>query len=311
MHRLRPVRLPVKTSVEAPIDRSVHEGFLNWRGHTVYVTETGRGDPLLLLTGLGGNTEMWAPFMEPLQGRRVIRFDAPGTGRSSTPMYPVSIASLADLAAAVLDDRDVPSADVVGFSYGGFVAQQLAHDHPRRIRRLVLAATTCGGGSIPGSPDAMAQLTTPLRYYSPGYFERTAATVYGGETGRNPSVRRRMMAARHRLPPTPYGYAMQLLGMVGWSSWPFLDQITHDTLVISGGDDPLVPVANAKLLASRIPHATLEIVENGGHLLLWDDAEHLGRRIRSFVDPVPVVHPIQTPAMRVERNALETFRDIA
>lgn len=257
---------------------------VGWRGHRIHVTETGRGDPLLLVGGLGANTDMWAPFVEQFRTRRIIRFDAPGTGQSSTPMFPVSIASLADLAAAVLDDREAPWADVVGFSYGGFVAQRLAHDHPTRVRRLVLAATNFGMGSVLGSIGALAELASPLRYYSPSHFDRTAAAVYGGRTGRDPSARRAMMVARHRHPPSAHGYAMQMLAVAGWSSWPFLHQIPHETLVICGDDDPLVPVANAEMLAKRIPHARLEVVEHGGHLLLWDDARNLGGRIGRFVN---------------------------
>ena len=185
-----------------PIDQTLDGSLLRWRGHRVHVTESGRGDPLLLVTGLGGNTDQWAPFMEQFRTRRIIRFDAPGTGQSSTPMYPVSIAELADLAAAVLDDRGARWADVIGFSYGGFVAQQLAHDHPTRVRRLVLAATNFGIGSVLGSLSAMTALATPLRYYSPSHFDRTAAMIYGGVTARDVSVRRRMMVARQRHPPS-------------------------------------------------------------------------------------------------------------
>jgi pimeloyl-ACP methyl ester carboxylesterase len=93
-----------------------------------------------------------------------------------------------------------------------------------------------------------------------------------------------MIAARRTHPPAAEGYAMQLLGIVGWSSWPFLPCIPHETLVVSGDDDPLVPVANARILAGRIPQATLEIVEGAGHLFLWDDAENLGRRIGRFLN---------------------------
>ena len=82
---------------------------------------------------------------------------------------------------------------------------------------------------------------------------------------------------------------MQLLSMAGWSSYPFLHQIPHDTLVISGDDDPLVPVANSKLLATKIPRARLEIVERGGHLLLWDDAKNLGERIGRFINAAPTM----------------------
>jgi len=261
----------------------LHSEFLRWRGHSVSITERGEGEPLFLVPGLGCNAEMWAPFMAQFPHRRLISFDAPGTGRSSTPFYPVSVESLAALAVAVLDKRHVSRTDVVGFSYGGAVAQQLAYDYPERIGKLVLASTTCGIGAVLGSFEALAVLATPLRFYSPSYFERTAAGVYGGATGRDPASRQRAMEARYKLPPSSYGYAMQLLGGFGWSSWGFLPHIPHETLVICGDDDPLVPVANGRMLAERIPHARLEIVERGGHLLLWDDAERAAERIGHFV----------------------------
>ena len=257
---------------------------LNWRGLRINVSDTGEGEALLLVSGLGCNAEMWEPLVEQFAGRRILRFDAPGTGLSSTPLFPVSVAALAELAATVLDLYDVTSADVIGFSYGGAVAQQLAYDHPDRVRRLVLAATTCGVGAVPGSLQAMAVLASTLRFYSPTYFDRVAATLYGGVTGRDANVRANDMINRTTSPPSSYGYAMQLLGAAGWTSLPFLGRIRHETLVINGDDDPLVPVANAQLLAQRIPRATLEIVEQAGHLFLWDDAGNLAPRIGRFVD---------------------------
>jgi poly(3-hydroxyoctanoate) depolymerase len=263
--------------------------FMSWRGHRVHVTVCGHGEPLLLVPGLGNNVDMWTGFMQQFKHRRVIRLDAPGTGLSSTPLFPVTIPALADMLATVLTERGVQAADVVGFSYGGAVAQQLAYAHPSRVKRLVLAATFCGVGGVPGSPMAMMGLSTPLRYYSASYFERTSAITCGGVTGRDPSARRRMMGARRSHPPSSYGYTMQLLSMAGWSSYPFLHRIPHDTLVIAGDDDPLVPLANSKLLATRIPRARLEIVEKGGHLLLWDDAKNLGERIGRFINAAPTM----------------------
>jgi poly(3-hydroxyalkanoate) depolymerase len=263
---------------------------LSWRGHDIHVTDSGVGEPLLLVSGLGCNAEMWAPFVQQLEGRRTIRFDAPGTGRSSTPLFPVSVVALAELAAAVLDRCNVASADVVGFSYGGAVAQQLAFDRPDRIRRLVLAATTCGLGAVPGSLQAMAALANTLQFYSPTYFERVAPALYGGVTGRDAGARSSDMLKRQTTPPSAYGYAMQLLGAAGWTSLHFLDRIPHETLVINGDDDPLVPVANAHMLAQRIPRATLDIVERAGHLFLLDDATNLGPRIGRFVDADPRVN---------------------
>jgi poly(3-hydroxyoctanoate) depolymerase len=268
--------------------------FVAWRGHRVYVRVTGQGDPLLLITGLGGNTDMWTPFAAQFPDRRIIRFDVPGTGQSSIPMAPIPVKGMAQLAVAVLEHLAEPCADVIGFSYGGAVAQQLAFDHPDRVCRLVLAATNCGVGAVPGSYGAMASLVTPMRYYSPTYFDRTAHASYGGMTGRDLSVRRRMLAERHRHPPSAYGYTMQLMGTMGWSSLPFLSRIPHDTLVISGDDDPLIPVVNAEMLARRIPRARLEIVKRSGHLFLWDEAKRLSVRVSRFLEAgrSPLTEPL-------------------
>ena len=227
--------------------------FLSWRGNRIHTRDTGSGEPLLLLGGLGCDADSWAPFVRELTGRRILCFDAPGTGSSSSSLLPVSISSLADLAAAVLDRYDVAAADVVGFSYGGAVAQQLAIDHPERIRRLVLAATTCGWGAVPGPLQAMAVFAHSLRLYSPAYFERVAATLYGGVTSRDAGSRAHEGARHAANLQASYGYAMQLLGAAGWTSLPYLGRIPHETLVINGDDDPLVPVVNAELLARRIP----------------------------------------------------------
>jgi pimeloyl-ACP methyl ester carboxylesterase len=261
----------------------VTDDTITWQGQRVHVSVTGEGDPLLLLSGLGASTEMWAPFVRQFPETRVIRFDAPGTGRSTTSPFPIAVAALSSLAAAVLDACGVERADVIGFSYGGAVAQQFAFAHPRRVRRLVLAATTCGLHGLPGSFNALSGLLTPLRYYSPTYFDRTAAATFGGATGRDAVVRQRMMETRKRNPPTPYGYAMQLLGATGWTSWALLPRIPHETLVICGDDDPLIPIANARLLARRLPRARVEIVPGAGHLFLWDDVDDAAARIGRFL----------------------------
>lgn len=257
--------------------------YFSWRGLRICISESGAGRPLFLVPGIGCSADMWAPFMDFFPDRRLISFDAPGTGRSSTPLYPVSVVSLAELAVRVLDRCKVAVTDVIGFSYGGAVSQQLAYSHPHRVARLVLAATNCGVGSYWGSPEAMAVMASPLRFYSASYFDRVAADVYGGVTGRDTTKRLSAIGQRRRWPPNSYGYAMQLLGGMGWSSWGFLPEIPHETLVICGDEDPLVPVANGRMLAARIPRAELTVVERAGHLLLWDEPERVAPRIGRFV----------------------------
>jgi poly(3-hydroxyoctanoate) depolymerase len=295
-----------------------NDDVLVWQGHRVRVVQAGAGDPLLLISGLGSHLDMWEPFAAEFPKRRIIRFDMPGTGLSSTPLYPISIPKLAQLAVAVLDHCATPRADVVGFSYGGAVAQQAACDHPQRIRRLVLAATTCGAGGVPGSTAALLAVSTPLRFYSRPYFEQVARVLYGGATGRDPGAREQQLHLRSQAPPpSSYGYAMQMLAANGWSSLPFLHAIPHETLVITGDDDPLVPVENAHILADRIPRARLKIVRRAGHLLLWDDARNVATRIGSFIDHRPELNrgrvrkQLNTHGQRAARRGAAVTQDAA
>jgi poly(3-hydroxyalkanoate) depolymerase len=259
--------------------------YVYWRNKRIHVQVRGRGEPLLLINGLGANTDMWEAFAAEFPDRRIILFDAPGTGRSGDSNYPMSISMLAELADAVLDYYDIKKTDVLGYSYGGAVAQQFAYEYGYRVRKLVLASTNCGVGATLGSPQAMYILATPFRYYSKAYFYRIAPSLYGGRTARDLAIRQRMMESRSKFPPTSQGYAMQIVGGSTWTSRPFLKRLKTDTLVISGDDDPLIPLDNPRYLASQIPNATLEIVENAGHLMLCDDAPHLAERIRRFIGP--------------------------
>ena len=121
------------------------------RGLRVAMRVQGEGDPLLLINGMTRPLQSWEPFTRELHGRTVVSFDAPGVGGSPTPVLPLSIPGLAALAVAVLDAAGLDDADVLGFSHGGAVAQQLARDAPDRVRRLILVATSCGVGATPGN----------------------------------------------------------------------------------------------------------------------------------------------------------------
>src|SRR2546421_3033117 len=109
------------------------------------VARIGAGEPLLLINGLGANLEMWQPLVGALAGEReLIAFDLPGTGRSAQPRWPLRMPHLAQVVTELLDELGHDRLDVLGYSLGGIVAQELAHRDPDRIRRLVLCATTPG-----------------------------------------------------------------------------------------------------------------------------------------------------------------------
>jgi poly(3-hydroxyalkanoate) depolymerase len=233
--------------------------------------------------GLGGNVEMWEPLVEELAGFETIAFDAPGTGESDVPRWPLRMKDLARVTTRLLDALGRGVVDVIGVSYGGAVAQELAYRHPEHVRRLVLAATMCGWGGVPGKPTALARLATPYRYYSRAHFKAIAARLYGGEIARHPELLERQAYSRLGHAPSVLGYLWQLAAIAGWSSLPYLHRIRQPVLVLTGDDDPIIRVTNGRILAGLIPGARLRIIRGGGHLFLVDQAEEAAGLIREFL----------------------------
>jgi poly(3-hydroxyoctanoate) depolymerase len=238
----------------SPIDVRV-DRHVRVRGLTVRVRVQGEGDPLLLLNGLARPLESWGPFVEALDHRTVVSFDAPGVGDSAAPVLPLSIEALADLAASVLDHVGLDQVDVLGISHGGAVAQHLAYRSAHRLRRLVLVSTSCGVGSTPGSWEALGR-TDPAEDA-----DETAALL---------------------------GAWWHSVALASWSSIPYLGALDVPTLVVCGSEDDVTPPANSRLLASRIPRAQLVIIPGGHDLQQPTPARELARVVRRFFNQPPM-----------------------
>jgi pimeloyl-ACP methyl ester carboxylesterase len=219
--------------------------------------------PLLLLNGLSSPLEAWGELLVRLApARRVIAFDAPGVGGSDTPRLPLTMRALAGIAASVASACDAPIVDVLGYSHGGVVAQQLAIDAPHRVGRLVLAATSWGAGAIPGHPLALAAATAQAALHSEPLAR--GANALG------------------------LGLAWQLAAVVSWSCLPWLRRVEAPTLVLSGAEDLVVPAINAHLLATLVPHGELVIVPGVGHELFHGEAlDAVVPPIERFLDAGP------------------------
>src|SRR4029077_701370 len=118
------------------------------------------------------------------------------TGESSRPWRPLWMTGLARVGERLLDALGYPQVDVLGVSFGGGVAQQMALQAPHRVRRLVLASTSCGLGSVPGNPLVLLALADPLRYRSTGFMRLIAPHLYGGQLLRYPVALERHLEDR-------------------------------------------------------------------------------------------------------------------
>lgn len=237
--------------------------------------------PLLFFNGIGANIEAVAALAEDLDDRGFVTFDMPGIGGSPEPVVPYNAFTMAWTAAQLLDQLGVQQVDLMGVSWGGAMAQHFALQHPGRVRRVILCATSAGMLMVPGKLSALSKMANPRRYVDATYMQEHFRTLYGDALGASPD------GAAHvgRLkPPTKRGYLFQMLAMLGWTSAPALPFLRKQTLIMMGDDDAIVPLANGRLLHALIPNSELEVFEDGGHLFLLSHREKAMSCIRAFLD---------------------------
>ncbi|HEU0303130.1 MAG TPA: alpha/beta hydrolase [Gaiellaceae bacterium] len=252
--------------------------------------ERGSGFPLLLITGLGDakwtTRAQWADYA---QRRRVLAFDNRGTGFSSKPPGPYSIEMLADDAASVLDVRDLGHADVYGHSMGGFIALTLALRRPELVRSLVLVGTGPGGpGHLPPPPETLDVWTAAAELPREEAVRLAYPTAFTpGWIDEHPDEYGRWLAARLD-PPTPgecwraQVHAVDRYKDVGVD----VARIAVPSLVVHGELDAVVPVANGRLLASRMPRAELVVLSGQGHVPMLERPAEFAALVCDYLDRV-------------------------
>lgn len=248
-----------------------------------YGIRRGTGTPMLLFNGIGANLDLCRPFVNALEGVEIIIFDMPGIGESEQMALPKRFRGLSKLSAKVLDALGYTGEiDVAGVSWGGALAQEFVHTFPKRVRKLVLAATSAGMLSLPGKPGVIYRLATPKRYISRTYMQDVAPHIYGGMIRRRPDLVQQYAGLTRR--PSGRGYIYQLLAGMGWTSAHWLPRLKQPTLLMAGDDDPIIPVFNMRLLNYLIPNSRLHIVRNGGHLFMVWRAHESASIVRKFLN---------------------------
>ena len=246
-------------------------------GPRLHYDRVGHGEPMLWITGFTISAAVFDPVL-PLYSDRFdcISYDNRGSGRSASPWRATSMPELAADAVRVLDAANVGSAHVYGLSMGGMIAQEMAIRFPERVRGLVLGCSTPGGprairptvgeflalgaGAITGLREPGRPMLARM-LFSPEFRER--------EPQRVRELLRFFAAHRAR----PQGIAAHWWASVYHDTVSRLHKIQAPTLVMHGGSDTMAPLANARLLADRIPDAELAVVDGTGHAYLLERPE--------------------------------------
>jgi pimeloyl-ACP methyl ester carboxylesterase len=249
--------------------------------------------PLLCLQHFTGTLDNWDPAVtDPLgNGREVILFDNAGVGRS-TGKVPTTVADMAAHALQFLDGLCVRSCDVLGFSLGGMVAQQMAVDRPSSIRRMILVGTAPRGGEDImhlEKPSLAKHLGDPtLKGYAVLqriFFAPTASSQAAGGA----FIER--LAHRTEDLDTPSGPDVAAAQMAAFREWEqssgirFADLkgIHQPTLVVNGVYDEMIPVSNSYRLAENLPNAVLLAYPDSGHGSLFQYHESFTRQASAFL----------------------------
>ena len=243
----------------------------NLNGIRLYYELTGQGNPLLLISGTGGDLRNPSPHLSALEKFQLLRYDQRGLGQTDKPDTPYSMEIYADDAASLLTHLNIKKANVIGISFGGMVAQHLSIRHPELVDKLILACTSPGGQNY-SSYD--------LRSINGSKTEKIEKwmTILDSRYEKNldelpiiKATKEVLLAGAPIFPNlTHNGLSHQLEARAQHDCLNDLECVNHKTLIVGGTYDLIAPKANLVKLHETIRNSRLEFFE-GGHLFLIQD----------------------------------------
>ena len=249
----------------------------------------GQGDPILLISGSGAVMDQWDPTIlrDLSSNHTVIIFDHRGVGNTTAGTQPFSMIQFANDTAGLLDALNIQKADVLGYSMGSFVAQELAILHPEKLNRLILYAASCGGEqAIPESPD-VAQILSDVANNRLQDITKFLSVIFPQSWIQSHPNNLALPQSNEIVPPDT---AIQQDNVVkewfatNWSGvCSELSKVTVPTLLVAGTEDVAVPANNSLIIAQKIPGAWLVQFREAGHGLMYQYPEQLSTVLQTFL----------------------------
>ena len=262
----------------------------------------GKGDPILLIQGVGGSMDSWEPSIlrNLATNHTVIVFDNRGVGNTTIGTEPYSIKLLSNDTAGLMDALKIQKANVLGHSMGSMIAQQLALTHPEKVNRLLLVSSTCGGKEgIPNSPEDLELgkkfLSSMVNNTSiePQEVKTLVSNSFGPTwIKQHPGFLDTIPTNPKDLLPSgmnPDTYIQQNNIVQNWKSTNWsgvcsqLPNISKPTLVMTGTEDVTIPAANSLIIAERIPGAWLVQMKNAAHQIPSQYPDEVSEILNTFL----------------------------
>lgn len=238
--------------------------------------EAGTGYPLVLIMGSSSAMGMWSPGLISglSQNNRVIIFDNRGIGATSSCGGEYSIRLFADDTAGLMKALNIEKANVLGWSMGTYIAQELVLNYPEKVNRLILYAADTGGDKAVHNAGVMEQLNdTSGTERERG--ERLLRLIFPAPwLKENPDPRKYMLMPTEQV----LAESVKKQGIACWKwagSYSRLSRIKAPVLLITGTDDVITPAENSIMMVGQIPAAWLVQIKDGGHGLMFQYPERL------------------------------------
>ena len=251
----------------------------------IYYEVHGQGDPLVLIMGLRRNVEWWYHQVPALAEQfQVIIFDNRGAGRSDKPAMEYSIRLFADDTAGLMDALELPCAHILGYSMGGYIAQELALNTPSKVKNLILASTGCGGDrAVLMSPDRLEKFQANASLKPEEILRKDMDIYFSDEfVAQNPEKIEEFIeiSLRHHQPAD--AFFRQFDACLRHDTVDRLNHLAVPTLIMTGDDDPLVPPENSYILKELIPHAELVVFPGGHHCVMIEKSDQYNQKVIDF-----------------------------
>jgi 3-oxoadipate enol-lactonase len=248
---------------------------------------SGDGPPLLMIMGRSGTYAHWGePFLERLRGEfELILYDHRGVGASTRLDGPVTIRQMAGDAAGLLRALELDSAHVLGISMGSMIAQELALAEPQLIDTLTLGCTYCGGpGSVHTSEAVLKSMGEAIASGVPERMIRASWEANVSPTfAADDATWERFLETSLRRRVSLEVIVAQTQACIEHDTSARLHEIALPTQIIHGTVDQILPVQNGRMAAELIPGASIELLEDVGHLFFWERPERSAQLLRAHV----------------------------
>ena len=265
----------------------------------------GKGDPILLFNGASDGMDAWDPsFLEGLSSNHtVIAFDTRGIGNTTSGSKPYTYQQLANDSAGLLDALKIPKADVMGYSLGSYIAQQLAIMYPDKVNSLVLVGSSCGGKDHTPKPLEFLKLQSEIVNKSLNNVSISqeemkglvSASLGSGWIRLHPESLENIPTLQQSKPGlspdamnNQYNVGKHWEDNPNWSgACDELAKTAKPTLAITGTDDNnYQPHVNSLKIVEKIPGAWLVQIKDAGHAVMDQYPEEIGKIVNTFLSTI-------------------------